>query len=104
MSTAPATSATPPSSRAARSTTPTSGPRPAARASEWLLTARHAERLFDGRRSAWGAFHIRRNGEHRTACGQPTMMWHTFWELRMDTLLARVCRDCAAAARAAAPR
>lgn len=104
MSTAPATSATPPNARAgARPTTPTSGPR-ATRTNEWLLTARHAERLFDGRRSAWGAFHIRRNGEHRTACGQPTMMWHTFWELRMDTLLARVCRDCAAAARATAPR
>ena len=50
-----------------------------------------------GRRSAWGPFHIRRNGEQRTACGQSTLTWHTFWELRLDALLARICPDCAAA-------
>ncbi|WGL51340.1 hypothetical protein P5P86_15400 [Nocardioides sp. BP30] len=75
--------------------------RPTPRPTEWLLTARHAERRFDGRRAAWGPFHIRRNGEHRTACGQPSVTWHTFWELRMDTHLAQICKECAAAARAA---
>ena len=66
---------------------------------EWLLTAPHAEHRQGARRSAWGPFHIRRNGEQRTACGQSTLTWHTFWELKLDVLLARVCPDCATATR-----
>lgn len=61
----------------------------------WVTTAPHIQPRHTRPRLPWGTLHIRPNGSHRTACGMPTVMWHTFWEIPIDTPSAEMCHECA---------
>jgi hypothetical protein len=61
----------------------------------WVTTAPHLKPRHTRPRLPWGTLHIRPNGAHRTACGEPTTLWHTFWEIPVDTQSAQMCGECA---------
>jgi hypothetical protein len=61
----------------------------------WVMTAPQTQPRHTRSRLPWGTVHIRPNGSHRTACGAPTALWHTFWEIPVDTRSAQMCRECA---------
>jgi hypothetical protein len=61
----------------------------------WVMTAPQLQPRHKRPRLPWGTVHLRRNGSHRTACGEPTVLWHTFWELPVNTRSAEMCSECA---------
>ena len=70
---------------------------PAVRRSDhrWVMTAPQLQPRHKRPRLPWGKVHLRRNGSHRTACGEPTVLWHTFWELPINSRSAEMCIECA---------
>lgn len=75
-----------------RSTTPTCATE--ARLEGWFVTARQRHREPYGEPRPWGAVHVKRLGEPRTACGVVSLGWQVFWSLPAATVLAELCAEC----------
>lgn len=65
---------------------------------DWFLTARHRQTGDHGEPRPWGAVHVKRIGEPRTACGVVCLGWQVFWRVPADSMLTELCAACREAA------
>lgn len=63
----------------------------------WLATAAHYQPRHIGTRAPWGKVHVRLDGASRTACGEPCVGWHVFWDIPLNARTPNACRRCAEA-------
>lgn len=60
----------------------------------WFVTARQRQPGPYGEPRPWGAVHVKRLGEPKTACGVVTLGWQVFWRVPADSALADLCAAC----------
>jgi hypothetical protein len=60
----------------------------------WFVTARHRRTGTNGEPRPWGAVHVKRIGEPRTACGVVCLGWLVFWRLPAGSVLSELCAAC----------
>ena len=68
----------------------------------WFVTARQRQPGPYGEPRPWGAVHVKRIGEPRTACGAVTLGWQVFWRMSAESVLPEVCEECRTSALAEA--
>jgi hypothetical protein len=63
--------------------------------SDWLVTGPHeVPRSESVDRVPWGTYHLKRNGDIVTACGEFAVDWHVFWGHAPNPTARQACRVC----------
>lgn len=66
---------------------------------DWLVTGPQLAARADAPRAPWGTYHVKRNGDLVTACGEFAVGWHVFWGHGFSRQSDQACRACLRALR-----